>query len=123
MIAVDPATVENGCLEVASAKHDQIYSMNDVGCIQESVANTFDWMPVEMSAGQVLWFDSRTPHRSGSNRSQSDRRALFPTYNALREGDLRARYYEQKAEEFQQVRDSGSTIRVSLIGDFQGKPV
>ena len=123
MIAVDPATVENGCLEIASAKHDRIYPMNDAGCIQEAIADTFDWMPVQLSPGQVLWFDSRTPHRSGPNNSNDDRRALFPTYNALREGDLRARYYDQKAEEFRQMRDSGTTVRVSLIGDFQGRPV
>jgi hypothetical protein len=48
---------------------------------------------------------------------------LFPTYNALREGDLRDRYYEQKAAEFNASRDGGSTVRVSLIGDFQGRPV
>ena len=46
------------------------------------------------------------------------RRALYPTYNALAEGDLRAAYYEQKRAEL------GRPARpVSLIGDFQGRPV
>jgi hypothetical protein len=46
------------------------------------------------------------------------RRALYPTYNAASEGDLRERYYEQKLAEFADADDTGP--RVSLIGDFQG---
>jgi ectoine hydroxylase-related dioxygenase (phytanoyl-CoA dioxygenase family) len=97
--------------------------MDEAGCIRPDVAATFHWEPAELTAGQVLWFHSRTPHRSGTNASSTDRRALFPTYNALREGDLRDRYYEQKAAEFVATRASGSNVRVSLIGDFQGRPV
>jgi hypothetical protein len=123
MIAVDPATVENGCLEVVSAMHTEVLPMDEAGCIRPDVAATFHWEPAELTAGQVLWFHSRTPHRSGTNASSTDRRALFPTYNALREGDLRDRYYEQKAAEFVATRASGSNVRVSLIGDFQGRPV
>jgi hypothetical protein len=48
---------------------------------------------------------------------------LYPTYNALREGDLRAAYYEQKLREFNEQEAVGGTVRVSLIGDFEGKPV
>lgn len=123
MIAVDDATVANGCLEVVSGMHAEILPMDDVGCIRPDLAATFEWEVAELRAGQVLWFHSRTPHRSGPNNSIADRRALFPTYNALREGDLRDRYYEQKAAEFNASRDGGSTVRVSLIGDFQGRPV
>jgi ectoine hydroxylase-related dioxygenase (phytanoyl-CoA dioxygenase family) len=123
MIAVDDATVANGCLEVVSGMHAEILPMDDVGCIRPDLAATFEWKVAELRAGQVLWFHSRTPHRSGPNNSTADRRALFPTYNALREGDLRDRYYEQKAAEFNASRDGGSTVRVSLIGDFQGRPV
>ena len=46
---------------------------------------------------RTLWFHSRTPHRSGPNRSSRPRRALYPTYNAAREGDRRAEYYAAKA--------------------------
>jgi hypothetical protein len=70
-----------------------------------------------------LWFHSRTPHRSGANHSHNDRRALYPTYNALSEGDLRSRYYEQKLKEFAESKENTESVRVSLIGDFEGKPV
>jgi ectoine hydroxylase-related dioxygenase (phytanoyl-CoA dioxygenase family) len=73
-------------------------------------------------AGDTLWFHSRTPHRSGPNTSDRPRRALYPTYNAAAEGDLRAAYYRQKAAELHGV-DDPDRVTVSLIGDFQGRPV
>jgi ectoine hydroxylase-related dioxygenase (phytanoyl-CoA dioxygenase family) len=123
MVAVDDATIENGCLEVVSQCHQEVLSMDTKGCIDPALVANFRWDPVELRAGQVLWFHSRTPHRSGPNNSHRDRRALYPTYNALREGDLRAAYYEQKLREFNEQEAAGGTVRVSLIGDFEGKPV
>jgi hypothetical protein len=79
-------------------------------------------VPAPVSAGQTLWFHSRTPHRSGPNTSSQPRRALYPTYNAAREGDLRAAYYEAKLEAFASAPD-GDRARVSLIGDFEGRAV
>jgi Phytanoyl-CoA dioxygenase (PhyH) len=115
MVAVDDALLGNGCLEVVSACHDEILPVDHTGCIRREVADRLDWTPVEVRAGDILWFHSRTPHRSAPNLGTTPRRALYPTYNALREGDLRAAYYDQKAEELA----GGSSV--SLIGDFQGK--
>jgi len=123
MVAIDDSTIENGCLEVVSGAHQAILPMDDQGCIAAPVVAGMDWFHVELKAGQTLWFHSRTPHRSGSNQSANDRRAIYPTYNSLREGDLREKYYQQKLQEFAESRANGSTVRVSLINDFQGKPV
>ena len=121
MVAVDDATTENGCLEVVSGAHEHLLPTDDVGCIRDDVVASMTWTPAPVSAGDTLWFHSRTPHRSGPNRSDRPRRALYPTYNARAEGDLRARYYEQKAIELA-ASPNGDTA-VSLIGDFQGRPV
>lgn len=123
MVAVDDATRENGCLEVVSKCHHEILAMDSKKCIDEALVETFLWETVELKAGQVLWFHSRTPHRSGANKSDKDRRALYPTYNALSEGDLRSAYYEKKLLEFSEQSANGHRVRVSLIGDFEGKPV
>jgi hypothetical protein len=117
MVAVDDALVGNGCLEVVSGRHHELLPMDDVGCIRADIAAEMEWMPVEVMAGETLWFHSRTPHRSGPNLGSTPRRALYPTYNALAEGDLRAAYYAQKRSEL------GDSRAVSLIGDFQGSPV
>ncbi|MGH9112918.1 MAG: phytanoyl-CoA dioxygenase family protein [Acidimicrobiales bacterium] len=81
------------------------------------------WEPMPVRAGDALWFHSRTPHRSGPNTSPWQRRALYPTYNARAEGDLREDYYRQKAAELAAVPAGGDRVAVSLIGDFQGRPV
>jgi len=123
MIAVDDSVLENGCLEVVSARHQQLLEMNDRGCITDELVQQMTWVPVELKAGDALWFHSLTPHRSGANTSSVDRRAMYPTFNALREGDLRGAYYEQKLREFREAPSSGETVQVSLISDFEGKPV
>lgn len=119
MVAVDDATTDNGCLEVVSGMHHDLIPTDERGCIPAAVAARLDWRPAPLRAGQTLWFHSRTPHRSGDNRSSRDRRALYPTYNALREGDLRGEYYATKRAELDRARD-GERVRVSLLDDFRG---
>jgi hypothetical protein len=123
MVAVDDATVDNGCLEVVSGMHAHVLATDDAGCVPATVAAGLDWQPVPLRAGETLWFHSRTPHRSGPNLSPHRRRALFPTYNAASEGDLRQAYYRQKLDEFAAAGTSSDRVQLSLIGDFQGRPV
>ena len=125
MVAVDDSLVSNGCLEVVSGMHHDLLPVDDAGCIRADVVAELTWEPVEVRAGETLWFHSRAPHRSGPNRGATPRRALYPTYNALAEGDLRAAYYEQKRAELAEPTQAGPADRVavSLIGDFQGRPV
>ena len=123
MVAIDDATLGNGCLEVASAQHHALLPTDQVGCIRADLVAALDWVPVEVRAGQTLWFHSRTPHRSGPNESSAPRRALYPTYNAASEGDLRADYYAQKLAELAARGHEDGRVQVSLIGDFQGRAV
>ena len=123
MVAIDDSTIENGCLEVVSGQHHQLLPMDERGCVRADIVDAFDWVAVPAKAGQTLWFHSRTPHRSGPNRSQVARRALYPTYNALSEGDLRDAYYRDKLSEFERNAGDGERVQVSLIGDFEGRPV
>ena len=96
--------------------------MDERGCISADHVTRMTWVPVAVRAGETLWFHSRTPHRSGANLSAEPRRALYPTYNAAAEGDLRDEYYRHKLEELS-VREDGQRVQVSLIGDFEGRPV
>jgi Phytanoyl-CoA dioxygenase (PhyH) len=122
MVAVDDADEGNGCLEVVSSCFDAVLPLDGRGCIEAGVVATLDWQPAPIAAGQTLWFHSRTPHRSGPNHTDRPRRALYPTYNAAREGDRREAYYEAKRAAFADAPE-GDRARVSLIGDFEGRPV
>jgi len=121
MIAVDDADGDNGGLELVSGCFDAVLPTNERGCIDPAIAETLEWEPVAVPGGSMLWFHSRTPHRSGPNRSTRPRRALYPTYNAAREGDRRAEYYAAKRTAFA-TTPPGDRARVSLIGDFEGRP-
>lgn len=121
MIAVDDATEDNGCLFVASARHHELLDQDDRGCIAPGIAASLEWAPVELRAGETLFFHALTPHKSGPNRSARDRRALYPTYNGASEGDLRAAYYDEKRRAFE-APDEPGRVRLSLIGDFEGRP-
>jgi 2-aminoethylphosphonate dioxygenase len=122
LIAVDDADEGNGCLEVVSAAHADLLEMDERGCIAAPIVERLVWEPAPVRAGETLWFHSRTPHRSGPNHSRRPRRALYPTYNAASEGDLRAEYYAAKRAAFAEAAPS-DRARVSLIGDFEGRPV
>lgn len=121
MVAVDDATIENGCLYVVSKKHHELLEQDERGCIAPHLVEELDWQPVPLRAGQTLFFHALTPHRSGANNSSRDRRALYPTYNGISEGDLRDAYYAAKLEAFANP-ESGDRVRLSLIGDFEGRP-
>jgi hypothetical protein len=122
MIAVDDATIDNGCLYVVDAHHHEVLDQNERGCIREDIVEELSWHAVELRAGQTLFFHSLTPHRSGANNSLRDRRALYPTYNALSEGDKRDQYYATKRTALAQ-QIGGDRVALSLIGDFEGRPL
>ena len=123
VVAIADSTLDNGCLEVVAGRHQTVLPMDEVGCVHPDTVAELDWAAVEVAAGQTLWFHSRTPHRSGPNTSSVARRALYPTYNALAEGDLRDDYYREKLAAFTADDGTGHHTKVSLIGDFQGRAV
>jgi ectoine hydroxylase-related dioxygenase (phytanoyl-CoA dioxygenase family) len=122
MLAIDDSRIANGCLEVVSGCHHELLPTDDLRCIPSEAVASLEWVPVEVEAGDVLWFHSRTPHRSGPNPGPDPRRALYPTYNAAAEGDLRTAYYAEKQRTLSSV-DADERVVVSLSGDFQGRPV
>ena len=126
LIPVDPATQQNGCLEMVVGQHQRGFiGPDEKGLIPAEEAAQMQWESVELALGDVLLFHSFTPHRSGVNHSSSPRRAIYATYNALAEGDLRDQYYAQKIAKLKAFEEEGGEKagRISLIGHFQGKRV
>ena len=78
MVAVDDASLDNGCLEVVSGRHHELLPIDDVGCIRPDVVAQMEWEPVEVRAGETLWFHSRTPHRSGPNLGRPSPAGALP---------------------------------------------
>lgn len=115
MIAVDDATIENGCLQVARSRHQEELPTDDGGCIDPAVAETLRWEHVPVKAGTLMWFHCYVPHRSGPNVSTGTRRAIYLTYNAASDGNLREAYYAEKIPAL-----AANPDRLSLISHFTG---
>jgi len=120
LLALDNMTIENGCLMFARRPGDKaLLNTNNAGCIDQNTANTLDWFAVEASAGDLVFFDSYTPHKSGCNATNLPRTALYLTYNTLQDTDMRAKYYENRDRIIAGNRDS----RISTIGHFEGQNI
>lgn len=125
MVPLDPATEASGCLWVVSGRHDGLLATDSGGRVDAGVAAALTWERVEVDPGDLLWFDSYTPHRSDTNSTERARRALYLTYNAASAGDLRDAYYADKRAEFamQGATFDGDRVRLSITDDFLGRPL
>ena len=88
-IAVDDATVENGCLWVLPGSHRNgyLWPIRDHGNPEEFDPSgesygfdDADAVPVEVTAGSVVFFNGYLLHRSLRNRSDGYRRSLVNHY-------------------------------------------
>jgi ectoine hydroxylase-related dioxygenase (phytanoyl-CoA dioxygenase family) len=124
MVPLDPATEASGCLWVAPGYRTGQLPTDERGRIEESVAESLDWRPVPLDAGDLLFFDSYTPHYSDTNTTERPRRAAYLTYNAASLGDHRERYYADKRDEFARSGGDfdGERVRISITDDFLGRP-
>ncbi|HEY6990920.1 MAG TPA: phytanoyl-CoA dioxygenase family protein [Bryobacteraceae bacterium] len=91
-IAVDPATRENGCLQVLRGSHqlgriDHVLTGDQAGADLERVAEAqkrLETVYVEMAPGDVLFFHANLLHRSDQNKSDKPRWSMICCYNAAR---------------------------------------
>ncbi|MBX2869312.1 MAG: phytanoyl-CoA dioxygenase family protein [Acidiferrobacterales bacterium] len=117
LVALDDMTKENGCLAFSRRPGEKaLLKTNGSGCIDQDTADALNWYAVEANAGDLVFFDSYTPHKSGSNETSAPRTALYLTYNAAQDADMRAKYYDNR----DRIIASNSDSRISTIGHFEG---
>jgi ectoine hydroxylase-related dioxygenase (phytanoyl-CoA dioxygenase family) len=94
-IAIDAAEREAGPVELfAGYHHHRLPSPKDrPGEVDESQLRESRGEVLALAAGELIIFNSLCPHRSEPNRTRSNRRLLFFTYNAASTGDLYETYY------------------------------
>jgi hypothetical protein len=96
LITIDDSTLENGCLELAPGRHKRGMIGERWKPLAGKQLEGVEFGAFPTAAGDVVFFDCFTPHRSGTNRSGSARRNLYLTYNRRSDGDHRERYYADK---------------------------
>jgi len=93
LIAVDPNTKENGCLEVVKGSHKMAHVPDPaevkaskgwpVSNIDPKWIESHEWTPAVLEPGDILFFGSHIAHRSAANNSNKSRAAIYATYNSV----------------------------------------
>ncbi|MEM7132719.1 MAG: phytanoyl-CoA dioxygenase family protein [Chloroflexota bacterium] len=83
--ALDPATVDNGCVFIAPGMHHKLINpSNGSGFFTEEQAlkmvEEIVPVPLELEAGEVALLHNHLPHSSGVNRTTTARRAFSACY-------------------------------------------
>ncbi len=97
-IALDDATVENGCMHVIPGGHrlGALKHHHDKDCeILQDRLDPADAIPVELPAGGALLFYGMLPHQTPPNRSPDRRRALQYHYHAASAVRIPTESYDQ----------------------------
>ncbi|MGH7002449.1 MAG: phytanoyl-CoA dioxygenase family protein [Alphaproteobacteria bacterium] len=100
LVSIDEATVENGCLEIATRPRGGGLIGEEWRPLDEAAAAGLGLKPVPTAPGDVILFDSFVPHASKDNLTTEPRRVLYLTYNRRADGDHRAQYYRDKHASF-----------------------
>ena len=119
LIAVDRATIENGCLQVLAGSH-VMGRVNHDRINDQTMANPehveaararFELVYLELEAGDAIFFDCNLLHRSEANRSDHRRWNYIASYNTV------------KNKPYKRVRDYGNyepliQVPVNAIREF-----
>jgi ectoine hydroxylase-related dioxygenase (phytanoyl-CoA dioxygenase family) len=100
LVSIDPATKENGCLEMAARFHDQGLIGDEWTPLSEQDTADMEFVSVETEPGDAVFFDSFAPHKSAPNLTDRARRVLYITYNPASEGDHLRQYYQDKRQSY-----------------------
>lgn len=100
-IAVDPATRQNGCMQVLKGSHlmgrvDHVLTGEQAGADMERVREAekiLERVYVEMDPGDVLFFHANLLHRSDQNNSDKPRWAMICCYNAARNNPYKEHHH------------------------------
>lgn len=100
-VALDPATRENGCLQVARGSHrlgrlDHRLSGEQAGADPvrvEEVLARLEVVHAELAPGDALFFHANLLHRSDRNRSDRRRWSLIHCYNSAANDPVRAHHH------------------------------
>lgn len=97
LVTIDPATLENGCLEIMPGRHREGLIGEEWNSLDET---DLALQPIPTAPGDAIFFDSFVPHASKANFTDTPRRLLYLTYNLASVGDHRAQYYAEKHASF-----------------------
>lgn len=100
LVAIDPNTVENGCLELASGHHTRGLIGKKWEPLTPEQLKGVEFRAYPMEPGDAAFFDCFVPHQSAPNLTSNRRRNLYLTYNRAEDGDTREQYFADKRKNY-----------------------
>lgn len=97
-VAIDPATLENGCMHVAPGWHKRgaFEHVHRADCdIADPASFAASEIPIPLDPGDALMFSPMLPHRTPANRSPQPRWALQLHYRGARSTLVRKVEYDR----------------------------
>jgi ectoine hydroxylase-related dioxygenase (phytanoyl-CoA dioxygenase family) len=61
-----PVLVSSGCLEVVAGEHNKGLLGPEFQAVPQELVDKYTWVPLETNPGDIVFFDSYVPHRSGT---------------------------------------------------------
>ena len=126
MIALDPCTIENGCMQVLKGSHrlgriEHSFEGEQTGANRERVAEAskvLDLVYTVMEPGDALFFHSNTLHCSAPNESEHPRWVLIACYNTKSNNPYKKHHHPQYTP-LDKVSDDA--IKAFGVRDSDGK--
>lgn len=98
MVAIDGATAENGALELFPGQHHDLLStpgeLRNMNAEERDGVDTSNGVVLETEPGDLVFFHSLVPHRSGTNTADVSRTQLYLTYSPAKDGELYQAHYQ-----------------------------
>ena len=102
-ICLNQTHVHNGVLYFAPGKHKEGLLSHYQEPINDSYKDIWPFEAIHMQPGDILVFDSFTPHYSNPNHTDQNRAIIFLTYSDSDEKNLRKRFFELKRMQQQPI--------------------
>lgn len=99
LVAIDEATIENGCIEMVAGHHKRGLFRSWEPLTDDDMKG-MSFVPYPTKPGDLVFFDCYAPHRSAPNMSDQIRRLYYATYNRKSAGDHMAQYYADKHKSY-----------------------
>ena len=99
-VCIDENTIETGCLEVRPRVNKNGLIGTYWEPLSEELIKDMEFINFTANAGDCIFFDCFTPHRSKPNMSGKTRSNIYLTYNPLSQGDHRELYFSGKRLDF-----------------------
>ena len=97
LISVEKSTKLNGGLEFDFSGKNCFKLVGEMWKpLKINQLNKPKFKPMQLDEGDVVFFNSYVPHRSGPNLSNNSRAQIYVTYNKKIDGNFRKKYFAEK---------------------------